>query len=82
MINCRKCNKEIDDDSKFCSFCGTKVKDTNAELLKYIKEVKNINKIEDIENFGYSFISKDKVRKNDTWNDYNIVYDEKVNVYF
>ena len=22
---CEKCNKNIDDDSKFCSFCGNKI---------------------------------------------------------
>jgi uncharacterized membrane protein YvbJ len=32
FMYCKKCGKQIDDDSMFCSFCGTKVgKETNIE---------------------------------------------------
>ena len=29
---CEKCNKNIDDDSKFCSFCGNKIEKKVEEV--------------------------------------------------
>ncbi len=55
---CNKCDNEIDDDSKFCSFCGKRVEkkeetinqiEQNVELIKVDEnisnnQIKNINK--------------------------------------
>ena len=35
---CEKCNKNIDDDSKFCSFCGNKIEKKVEEV--YIDKLK------------------------------------------
>ncbi len=50
-MNCKKCSKDIDDDSKFCSFCGEKII-INEEIFvsklgvevkeKYTSELKSI----------------------------------------
>ena len=37
---CENCNKEIDEDSKFCLYCGNKV-----EVHKLEKEIKEFGKI-------------------------------------
>ena len=37
---CEKCNKNIDDDSKFCSFCGNKIEKKVEEV--YIDKLKQI----------------------------------------
>ena len=49
-MNCIKCNEEIDNNSKFCSFCGMKVKDVNVELPRSIKEVKNVDETLELSN--------------------------------
>ena len=35
---CEKCNNQIDDDSKFCSFCGYKIGKKSEEVEIYKSE--------------------------------------------
>jgi len=54
---CSKCKKEIDNDSRFCEFCGTKIEKTNtADFIEKImneqheEKESSINKLEDVKN--------------------------------
>ena len=46
------------------------------------KATATIYNLEEIENYGYSFISKNTVRKNGSWDDFDLVYDETLDIYF
>ena len=54
---CSECGKEIPEESEFCPYCGTKLKDKQYEPKKYakqkteeikMKEDKKMEKFEDI----------------------------------
>ena len=51
-------------------------------LIKTKELTAIIEKIEDIEKYGYLFLSNTILRKNGTWDDYNLIYDENLNIYF
>lgn len=46
---CRKCGKQIDNDSKFCRYCGAKTSESVADN-KDETQTLNVEKIQDIEN--------------------------------
>ena len=49
---CRNCGKEILDDDKFCSYCGTKVEEEIVDLSEDTKELPVWSKFA---NLGYIF---------------------------
>ena len=52
---CKECGKRIDDDSKFCSHCGTKksVEQVTVNPLEGTPKADNINKNVIYRNKGY-----------------------------
>ena len=51
---CEKCNNQIDDDSKFCPFCGHKI-EKNREEVEIYKSEENISN-----NIKKDLLSKDE----------------------
>jgi uncharacterized membrane protein YvbJ len=47
MIQCKKCGKELEKDSNYCSKCGTSIKDTKTEEFKVSSDdlIKTVKKL-------------------------------------
>ena len=58
------------------------VKKEEQKANEIKKATATIYNLEEIENYGYSFISKNTVRKNGSWNDFDLIYDETLDIYF
>lgn len=65
---CKYCNYHNKKDSNFCIKCGNKIED--KDLIKSIEKA------------GYTFLSKNILRKNGAWDDYKFVHDKvKIEIY-
>jgi len=49
-MNCKKCRKEIDEDSKFCKYCG----------IKLTENTNNKNQLDNCHECGYVIIGNSK----------------------
>lgn len=47
-MNCKKCQKEIDDSSKFCEFCGNKLTTDYKDIIDQILKEKPLSEIEQL----------------------------------
>lgn len=52
------------------------------KIVEIKKVTAVLEDIQDIQNHGYTFISKNILRKDNSWDDLNLIYDEKLDIYY